>query len=378
MTYVLDARNVAEALPRGVEYLLNSGTRESTRAGTCLVAPGPVVTCLRSPTERVVFSALRDANPFFHVVEALWMLAGRNEVKSLDRYVSDFGDRFADTGTLHGAYGHRWRKALGFDQLDVIVQRIRGEPNTRQCVLQMWDCQSSGLVGHERQGAHEGSNDLRGNWNDRPCNTHVYFRVRSDYNRMPAAVDFADISTRYLDMTVCNRSHDIVWGLYGANAVHFSVLQEYLAARTGLNVGHLYFFSNNFHVYETLLNMLRSRCDGDEHEIINHLRDDRYFHKLQPEPMFTSPESIDEDVAEFFRRHDNSNKLPQQRYENRWFFHTAERAVLVHDLYKRGDYKRAHTLATTISSPDWAAACSEWVQRRWDQAHAREVKSVSV
>jgi thymidylate synthase len=343
MTYVIDAQNVAEALPRGVEYLLSSGVSESTRAGTCLVAPGPVVTCLRRPTERVVFSALRDANPFFHIVEALWMLAGRNDSATLDRYVSDFGSRFAETGgVVHGAYGHRWRMALGIDQLDVIVRRLRADPSTRQCVLQMWDCQIS--------------DDLLRDWKDRPCNTHVYFRVTAGC----------------LDVTVCNRSHDVVWGLFGANAVHFSVLQEYVAARVGLSIGHLTFFSNNFHVYESMLDVLRSRADGCTNVVmLDLLRDDRYFHDVNPEPMFTAPDSIDDDVAEFFKRHDDPRRLPQCRYENRWFFHTAERAVLVHDLCRRGDYRRALTLTSTISPPDWAVACSEWVQRR----EARSAKS---
>jgi thymidylate synthase len=52
-----------------------------------------------------------------------------------------------------------------------------------------------------------------------------------------------------LDLTVLCRSNDVVWGAYGANAVHFSVLQEYLAGRIGVDVGVMYQFSNNYHGY---------------------------------------------------------------------------------------------------------------------------------
>ena len=52
---------------------------------------------------------------------------------------------------------------------------------------------------------------------DLPCNTHVYFSIREGF----------------LDMTVCNRSNDLIWGCCGANAVHMSFLQEYVATMWG-------------------------------------------------------------------------------------------------------------------------------------------------
>ena len=87
--------------------------------------------------------------------------------------------------------------------------------------------------------------------------------------------------------------------------------------------------------------------------------------------MFSEPDFIDEDILEFFRRHSNPSAVPAKRYMNRWFFHTADRAVLVHDLYKMGDLKRAVTLASTISSRDWSIACGEWVERRLARREAK-------
>jgi hypothetical protein len=58
-----------------------------------------------------------------------------------------------------------------------------------------------------------------------------------------------DNMVRVLDITVTNRSNDLVWGLLGANYVHFSVLQEYVAARLGVAVGKYHHFSNNLHAY---------------------------------------------------------------------------------------------------------------------------------
>jgi hypothetical protein len=51
-------------------------------------------------------------------------------------------------------------------------------------------------------------------------------------------------------MLVTNRSNDIVWGAYGANAVHFSYLLEYVASSIGVKVGRYWQVSNDFHIYE--------------------------------------------------------------------------------------------------------------------------------
>jgi hypothetical protein len=48
-----------------------------------------VVTQYIRPTERVLFSPRRDANPVFHLMEALWMLAGESEVAWLSQFSSN-------------------------------------------------------------------------------------------------------------------------------------------------------------------------------------------------------------------------------------------------------------------------------------------------
>src|SRR5262245_49446193 len=104
------AKNVREALPQGLKLLRDCGKEEPSRAGMVRVAPCPVMTVYAEPCDRVLFSPERDANPFFHLAEALWMLAGRKDAEFLNLFVKDFGKRFAEEdGTVHGAYGARWR-----------------------------------------------------------------------------------------------------------------------------------------------------------------------------------------------------------------------------------------------------------------------------
>jgi len=247
---VILARNVQSAYFQGLNYLMNHGLQEESRAGPVLVSPTPVTTVYEKPRERVLLDPGRDANPFFHHFEALWMLAGRDDAAFLNRYVGDFGLRFAESdGVIHGAYGQRWRWHFGFDQLDVIVRKLTDEPETRQCVLTMWDPSKSPAAALEA-----GSDDLCGSWRDRPCNTHVFLRVRGERGeRSVGHGNVEDYDERVLDLTVCCRSNDVIWGAYGANAVHFGALQEYVAARVGVGVGRMYQVSNNYHAYVSTL-----------------------------------------------------------------------------------------------------------------------------
>jgi len=381
--HVIDTTNSAAALPKGVHLLINSGLIEKTRAGPCLVAPGPVVTRLKRPWERVVFSKVRDANPFFHVVEAIWMLAGRDDAETLNHYVTDFGQRFAESasgsanweagGQIHGAYGHRWRFRFGLDQLGAVVDRLIKDPGTRQCVIQMWDCSSVTLpvsLGNGNVGEQEvGALDLTGEWKDRPCNTHIYLRVRGDGpDHWPDGVVISK-GNRVLDMTVCCRSNDIVWGLYGANSVHFSFLQEYLAARVGVAMGDLYILSNNFHMYETMLGVMTKRMVKEESSIVAALHDDRYFsHRFKTRPVFTVGEKADEDVIEFMSWHDEcyrtESDVPLRHCENDWFCEVAQPVVRSHRLWRDGQKIRAVAAANEIQSEDWRVACTEWMTRR--------------
>ena len=98
---------------------------QESRSGSVIEFPSPVTTTYKRPEERVLFYKNRDANPFFHLFESIWMLAGRDDVK----YLSNFNKRmeeYSDDGhTLHGAYGYRWREYFLTDQLDWIVLHLK-------------------------------------------------------------------------------------------------------------------------------------------------------------------------------------------------------------------------------------------------------------
>lgn len=384
---VIQARNAEHALRQGLELLHRYGQRGTSRNGPVIVAPWPVATDTERPTERVVLAAWRDANPFFHLVEAAWMLAGRDDVAQLTPYVKRFADYAepdlmegpgASTGVMHGAYGHRWRRAFGIDQLNVVVQRLRKDPDDRQCVIQMW---SADVTAETSAGA----GDLTGAWRDRPCNTHAYLRVRVAGDRPVAdgpGVNYEE--TRVLDLTVCCRSNDMAWGAHGANAVHFSFLQEYLADRIGVGVGSMYQLSNNYHLYVSELAKMQARGDamsqllGQQH--LWDLHADAYA-GARPQPMRLPGEPpLDPDLERLWRylevMHTTGGATDPGRFDTA-FCRLVWQAALAHSYYRGallGGISESSLMelrrysaeaAARIEADDWRAACRAWLMRRW-------------
>ena len=100
--HTIHARNVSDAFVGGMKLLYEEGVERKSRAGTVLEYPTCVATVYEKPWERVLFNPVRDANPFFHLMESLWMLAGRNDVEWIENYNSTFG-QFSDDGVLFNA-----------------------------------------------------------------------------------------------------------------------------------------------------------------------------------------------------------------------------------------------------------------------------------
>lgn len=357
---ILEARNVNELLALGADHLALYGLPEESRAGPVVVSPTPVCSVYERPTERVLFSQKRDANPFFHLHESLWMLAGRDDAASLNHYVGDFGERFAESsGKIHGAYGRRWRGGLGVDQLDEVVEKLRKNPGDRQCVVQMWDA--------------VGFDDLVGNWRDRPCNTHVYLRVRQEQApQVDGAPFFSSLKAPVLDLTVLCRSNDIVWGAYGANAVHFSMLQEYLAGRVGVKVGRMYQFSNNYHGYVDALDRL-----GEPHLLFEE-HDPYECGEVYPVAIGEDWEHWDEDVRHYMDWHDHGLwsrptdsvdvDPPDGFYNMNFFVGVAGAMAACNWLWKQGRRYEALRNTASIKASDWQRAAQEWMARRMERA----------
>ena len=334
--HTIKVRNVHQALPEALRLLDEEGIRRNTRNGPVkVIEPGPVVTTYSHPRERVIFWPQRDANPALHLYEALWMLAGRNDVLPLLRYTKQFLMYSDDGKTLHGAYGDRWRRSFGVDQLTIIADRLRKNPEDRRCVLQTWDARV----------------DLDRNGKDVPCNVMITFQ-RS--------------SAGCLNMVVFNRSNDIIWGAYGANGVHLSMLQEYMTILIGCTMGTYTQVSVNWHAYEKVFEELKDMPRSG------------YLYDRMPTDPYTIGEVVTTDFTQkhldasimgLLQQADDPTKLFFPQMDWACTFNAVLRAHQAWcDLPSPLRYTRAlETLdLAPVQNADWIVAMREWIQRRYD------------
>jgi hypothetical protein len=323
---VIEARNVNDAWPQAKALLNGYHLVRPSRAGEVWECPEAVTTLYRHPRERVLFDPRRDANPFFHLFEALWMLDGRNDVAFVASVLPRMQE-FSDDGiTYHGAYGYRWRVHFGRDQLMDIKDMLMGNHDDRRAVLTMWDPRT----------------DLNNpSCKDLPCNDVVFFKVREGR----------------LNMTVCCRSNDICWGCYGANCVHMSMLQEFMAAQIGVPVGVYWQVSDSWHAYTerwAKFGGLDSCHTGSDYYQVGH--------KVSPFQLVRNPDAFTGDLANWLSEGRGSQTVGD--FLNPFFPLVASPLWRAHEAYKQGDLEAAIIYAHSCAAEDWRLAAVQWLERR--------------
>ena len=341
----LKVENVHLAYPRVLDALERHGIRRESRNGPVIRFPEPMTIEYLNPTQRVCLWPERDANPFFHLIESLWMLEGRNDVAQMSRIVKNM-ESFSDDGeTFHGAYGFRWRHQFRFDQLRDIADCLQENPDDRRCVLGMWDP----------------AVDLGRAGKDFPCNVMATFEIDHDGR---------------LNMSVFNRSNDIVWGALGANAVHFSVLQEYMAAWIGVPVGRYFQISTNLHAYLDTLEQVESLSDHIDPLVP--YKPHNPLEGLGKLPLVNSPIEIwDRDLHTYWKTMDTigPGSMDPMLFNDPFFAEVVQPLTMAHYVFKRlrGEekYLESLPLAERIADEAWRIACVQWIERRhqkWQRA----------
>lgn len=194
---------------------------EDSRVGLCRDLGA--VTVELDGGERTILLSGRGWNPAFALVEAAWVIAGRNDVKTPAAFIKQFGQYSDDGQTLHGAYGYRLRHFFGRDQIEAAVGELAANPASRRVVLSLYASSDLGLK----------SKDI-------PCNTQVTLRR---------------VGGR-LEMTVSNRSNDLWLGV-PYNWFVFRALQHFVADRLGLACGIQRHVTSCLHLYEKNLTSAR-------------------------------------------------------------------------------------------------------------------------
>ncbi len=154
------------------------------------------------------------------VAEQVWFIAGGRKPADFLRDFTKIWDSFtnpADVVTV--AYGYRWRKHFGRDQLKLLVDLLKRDPSSRHGVVVTWDPGSDGLGGTQKKNV--------------PC--PYSFTV----NIIGGRLHFHNIV----------RSNDMVLG-FPSDVAGFALLQMILAQKLGVKLGVYSHSISNAHIYD--------------------------------------------------------------------------------------------------------------------------------
>jgi hypothetical protein len=156
-------------------------------------------------------------------------------------------------------------------------------------------------------------------------------------------------------MQVNCRSNDIIWGAYGANAVHFSFLQEWLAWAIGVRVGVFYQVSFNYHIYEHHWPLMDLIPISDKAPYTNPF-----------EPVSYIPLNQDGvDALKFLEEVENFVGNRDINVESDFLNAVVIPLIDIWDIHKQGEnpmYAFEH-----VAECDWKQASMEWIKRAWDK-----------
>lgn len=214
-----------------VGHCARGGDFLESRDGPCFELVGQSFK-LNDARNSVLTVPERNMSLPYAAAETLWYFSGESKIDRLLPYAPSYS-RFADpkTNEAHGAYGNRWqndhaflvakaqRKVVSPSQVAAAISLLQGQPNTRQCVISMWN--AADLV-------HAMSREVP----DIPCTVCVQLVLRKDK----------------LHAVTYMRSNDVWLGMpYDVYA--FTVLQSVVAAHLRVEVGSYTHNVGSLHLY---------------------------------------------------------------------------------------------------------------------------------
>lgn len=170
----------------------------------------PFVFSTDNPLRNILTNENRKINRAFSIAEFLWIMSGRNDLEMINFYNKNISN-FSNNGQiLDGAYGPKIHQ-----QLKYVEQCFFNDQNTRQAIVTIWERNPSQ------------SKDI-------PCTISMQFLNNNGY----------------LDMIVNMRSNDI-WLGFPYDFYNFTMIQNYMSFKLGLNIGKYTHIAGSLHLYST-------------------------------------------------------------------------------------------------------------------------------
>jgi thymidylate synthase len=163
---------------------------------------------------------LRKIPTKIFIAEQIWFISGARKPEDFLRDFTRIWDDFTNPGdVVTVAYGYRWRRHFGRDQLGMLVELLQKDPSSRHGVIVTWDPSSDGLGGVSKGNV--------------PC---------------PYTFTVNIIDGRLNLMNVV-RSNDMILG-FPHDVAGFALLQLILAQKLGVKPGVYSHIIANAHVYD--------------------------------------------------------------------------------------------------------------------------------
>ena len=207
-----------------VQHVLDHGSRKNDRTGTGtlsvfgyqmrfdLDAGFPLVT-----TKKVHFKSI--------VHELLWFLDGQTNIRYLNEHGVTIWNEWADrNGDLGPIYGKQWRDWRGHDQIQMVLDTLADEPDSRRMLVSSWN-----VAELEKMALF-------------PCHALFQFYVGDGK----------------LSCQLYQRSADVFLGV-PFNIASYAILTMLLAQQSGLGLGDLIWTGGDVHLYLTHLDQAREQ-----------------------------------------------------------------------------------------------------------------------
>lgn len=181
----------------------------------------PGMTFEIEPEQGFPLLTLRKIPIRIFVAEQVWFLTGARRPQDFLRGFTKIWDDFANIdGVVTAAYGYRWRREFGRDQIEGLINLLEKEPSSRHGVVVAWDPGSDGLNPDKKR------------------------------KNVPCPYTFTvNIIGGKLHLHNIIRSEDMILG-FPHDIAGFSLLQHLLAARLGVGVGKHTHSISNAHIYD--------------------------------------------------------------------------------------------------------------------------------
>lgn len=164
--------------------------------------------------------SLRKIPTKIFIAEQIWFVSGARKPEIFLREFTNIWDDFTNPGdVVTVAYGYRWRRHFGRDQLGLLVKLLQKDPSSRHGVVVTWDPTSDGLGGVSKSNI--------------PC---------------PYTFTVNIIGGRLNLMNVV-RSNDMILG-FPHDVAGFALLQLMLAQKLKVKPGTYSHIIANAHVYD--------------------------------------------------------------------------------------------------------------------------------